>query len=149
MQPPAAQTEMLDDVEDLHRLFHISHLRLLGDDQVNVHVGVDEVAVDAPAHRPFDPHEAVFLDRMFTRDRMQLKLVQLADVEMSVEDLTRVCVFMLHLGPLEYSFWVECLGLSWVILVCLDPTDVLTPPEAPFPQTLKVWHRSNYCAEGC
>jgi len=61
VQPPAAQAEVLDDVEDLHGLLHVAHLRLLGDDQVDVHVGVDEVSVGAPAHRAFDPHEAVFL----------------------------------------------------------------------------------------
>lgn len=62
MQPPAAQAEMLDDVEDLDRLLHVAHLRLLGDDQVDVHVGMDEVAVGATTHRAFDSHETVFLE---------------------------------------------------------------------------------------
>lgn len=42
-----------------------------------------------------------------------------------------------HLRPLENCLWVQCLGLAWIVLVGLDPTDVLTSPEAPFPQTLK------------
>lgn len=50
------------------------------------------------------------------------------------------CVSILYLGPLEYCFWVQCLSLARVILVGLDPTDILTPPKAPLPQTLKwVW----------
>lgn len=44
---------------------------------------------------------------------------------------------ILYLGPLEYCLWVQRLGLAWIILVGLDPTDVLTPPKAPLPQTLK------------
>lgn len=42
-----------------------------------------------------------------------------------------------HLRPLENCLWVQCLGLAWIVLVGLDPTDVLTSPEAPLPQTLK------------
>lgn len=56
MQPPATQTEMFDNVEDLHRLLHISHLRLLSDDQVNVYVCMDEVTVGTSAHCSFDSH---------------------------------------------------------------------------------------------
>lgn len=92
---------MLNDMEDLHRLLNISHLRLLSDDQVNVHIRMDEVTVSAPAHCSFDSHQAVFL------------------------------------GPLEYCLRVQRLGFAWVVLIGLDPTDVLTPPKAPLPQTLK------------
>lgn len=46
-------------------------------------------------------------------------------------------VAVAHLRPLEYCLWVQCLGLPWIVLVGLDPTDVLTSPEAPLPQTLK------------
>lgn len=42
-----------------------------------------------------------------------------------------------HLGPLENCLWVQCLGLPWIVLVGFDPTDVLTSPEAPLPQTLQ------------
>lgn len=62
MQSPATQTEMLDDVEDLYRFLYISHLRFLCDDQVNVHVGMNEVTVSTPTHRSLDSHQAVFLD---------------------------------------------------------------------------------------
>ena len=56
VQPPAAQTEMLNDVEDLHRLLHITHLGLLSDDQIDVHIGMDEVTVSAPPHCSFNSH---------------------------------------------------------------------------------------------
>lgn len=56
MQPPASQTEMFNNVEDLHRLLHISHLRLLSDDQVNIYVCMDEVTIGTSAHCSFDSH---------------------------------------------------------------------------------------------
>ena len=62
MEPPSAQAEVLDDVEDLHGLLDVAHLRLLRDDQVDVHVGVDEVPVGAASDRAFDPHQTVFLE---------------------------------------------------------------------------------------
>lgn len=52
---------MLNDVEDLHRFLDVANLGLLGDDEVDVHVGVDEVAVGAAAHGALDAHEAVLL----------------------------------------------------------------------------------------
>lgn len=61
MEASSPQTEVLDDVEDLHRLLDVADFGLLRDDQVDVHVGVNEVAVRAALHGPFDPHEAVFL----------------------------------------------------------------------------------------
>lgn len=64
VQPPAAQTEVFNDVEDLYRLLHISHLRLLSDDQVNVHIGMDEVSISAPTYCPFNSHQTVFLEEM-------------------------------------------------------------------------------------
>lgn len=61
MEASSPQTEVLDDVEDLHWLLDVADFGLFRDDQVDVHVGVDEVAVGAALHGPFDPHEAVFL----------------------------------------------------------------------------------------
>lgn len=56
MQPSAAQTEVFNDVKDLNRLLYISHLGLLCDDQVNIDVCVDEIAIDTSAHSSFDSH---------------------------------------------------------------------------------------------
>lgn len=56
MQPSAAQTEVFDDVKDLHRLLYISHLRLLCDDQVNIYICMDEITIDTSAHSSFDSH---------------------------------------------------------------------------------------------
>ena len=42
-----------------------------------------------------------------------------------------------YLGPLEHSLGVQGLGLAGVVLVGLDPADVLTSSEAPLPQTLR------------
>lgn len=56
VQPPAAQTEMLNDVEDLHGLLYVPHLGLLSDDQVDVYIGMDEVSISTPAHCSFDSH---------------------------------------------------------------------------------------------
>lgn len=52
---------MFNYVKDLHRFLDVADLGLLRDDQVDVHVGVDEVPVGAALHGAFDPHEAVFL----------------------------------------------------------------------------------------
>lgn len=56
MQTSAAQTEVLNDVKDLHRLLYISHLGLLCDDQVNVYICMDEITIDTSTHSPFDSH---------------------------------------------------------------------------------------------
>lgn len=52
---------MFNDVKNLYRLFYVADFRLFRDNQVDVDVGVDEVAVSAALDGPFDPHEAVFL----------------------------------------------------------------------------------------
>lgn len=52
---------MLDDVEDLHGFLDVADLGLLGDDEVDVDVGVDEIPVGAAAHGALDAHEAVLL----------------------------------------------------------------------------------------
>jgi len=46
-----------------------------------------------------------------------------------------------YLGPLEDGFGVQSFGLARVVLVGLDPADVLTAPEAPLPQALR--HMTN------
>lgn len=56
-----------------------------------------------------------------------------------------VFVCILYLGPLEHCFWVQGLGFPRVILVGLDPTNILTSSKAPFSQTLKkMHHRRTY-----
>lgn len=61
VEAPEPEAEVLDDVENLHRLLDVAHLRLLGDDQIDIHVGVDEVAVCAAPHRALNTHQAVLL----------------------------------------------------------------------------------------
>lgn len=61
METPESEAEVLDDVENLHRLLDVAHLRLLCDDQVDVHVGVDEFAVCAAPNRALNTHQAVLL----------------------------------------------------------------------------------------
>jgi len=53
--------KFLDDVEDLLGLVGPSVARLLRDYQVDVDVGVDEVAVERAAHCSLDAHQAVLL----------------------------------------------------------------------------------------
>lgn len=52
---------MLNDVEDLHGFLDVADLGLLSDDEVDVHVGVDEIPVGAAAHGALDAHQAVLL----------------------------------------------------------------------------------------
>lgn len=61
MEASESEAEVLDDVENLHRFLDVAHLRLLGDDQIDVHVSVDEVAVCAAPHRALYTHQAMLL----------------------------------------------------------------------------------------
>lgn len=62
--PPASQAEVLDDVENFNRLFQGSVLGLLGNDEVYVDIGVDEISVCRPPHSAFDSHQAVLLQHI-------------------------------------------------------------------------------------
>lgn len=99
VQPSTTQAEMLNDVENLHWLLNIAHLWLLCNDQVNIHISVNEIAICAASNSAFDTHQAVLL------------------------------------SSLEHCFRVQCFGFAGVVFVGLDPTYVLTSPEAPFSQT--------------
>lgn len=66
MEASESEAEVLDDVKNLHWLLDVAHLRLLCDDQVNVHVGVNEVAICAAPHRAFNTHQAVLLSQTHT-----------------------------------------------------------------------------------
>ena len=61
MQSPSTQTEMFSNVKHLHWLVQTAWLWLLVNDQVNVNIGMDEVAISGPPHRPLDPHQTMFL----------------------------------------------------------------------------------------
>ena len=61
VQPAPSEAEVLHDVEQLDRLLAAARRRLVGDDQVDVDVRVDEVAVGAAPHRAVDAHQAVLL----------------------------------------------------------------------------------------
>lgn len=58
-------------------------------------------------------------------------------ISMADEQAHSLYATVSHLRPLEYCLWVQCLGLPWIVLVGFDPTDVLTSPETPLPQTLQ------------
>ena len=49
VEAPLAEAKVLGDVKHLHRLLEGPRLRLLVDDEVDVDVGVDKVAVGGPA----------------------------------------------------------------------------------------------------
>ena len=61
VQSSPAQTEVLGYVEHLHWLVQAANLGLLVNNEIDVHVGVDEVAVSGPAHGALDAHQAVLL----------------------------------------------------------------------------------------
>lgn len=64
METTATKTEVFDDVEDLGGFVPISISARgfsLTDDEIDVKVGVDEIAVDGATHSAVDAHEAVFL----------------------------------------------------------------------------------------
>lgn len=62
MQASTAQAEMFDDVENLHWLLNIAHLWLLCNDQVYVHISMNEVTICAASNCAFDAHQTVFLN---------------------------------------------------------------------------------------
>lgn len=60
VQTATAQAEVFDDVEYLLGLLDTAKLGLFRDDQIDVDVGVYEVAVGASAYSALDAHQAVF-----------------------------------------------------------------------------------------
>ena len=54
METTAAQAEVLDDAVDFLRLLCAVQRRLLADDKVEIHVGVNEMVIDRPTHRTSD-----------------------------------------------------------------------------------------------
>lgn len=54
-----AQAKVLDNTIDFIGLLQAAVLELFGNDQVNVHVGMDEIGVRTTANRPFDAHQTV------------------------------------------------------------------------------------------
>lgn len=61
MKTSSSEAEMLNNVENLYRLFYVANFRLFCDDQVNVYISMDEVTICAATHGSFNAHEAVFL----------------------------------------------------------------------------------------
>ena len=52
---------MFDDVEYFNRFIQRTGASFLSDDEIDVHIGVDKIAVSAAPHGAFDAHEAMFL----------------------------------------------------------------------------------------
>lgn len=55
---------MFHDMKYLNRFLRAAKLWVLRNDQVNIHVGMYEVAIHGPSDRPFDAHEAMFLSAL-------------------------------------------------------------------------------------
>lgn len=72
MQTSSAQAEMLDDVENLDWFVVVAERLLLRNDQIDVDVCVDKVAVGGPPDGALDAHQAVLLgpleDRLWLED---------------------------------------------------------------------------------
>lgn len=73
VQPSATQAEMLNDVENLHWLLNVAHLWLLRNDQVNIHISVNEIAICAASNSAFDTHQTVLLSGKTKRDVREQK----------------------------------------------------------------------------
>ncbi len=56
VQPSTAQAEMFNDVENLHWLLNIAHLWLLCNDQVYIHISMNEITICAAPNCAFDTH---------------------------------------------------------------------------------------------
>ena len=61
MKSSSPKTEVLSYVEHLNGLVQAPGLGLLVYDQVNIHIGMDEVSVCGPPDSPLDAHQAVLL----------------------------------------------------------------------------------------
>lgn len=59
VQTSSAQAKVFDDVKQFDGLVVTAKLLFLRDDQVNVHVGMNKVAIGRPAHRALDAHQTV------------------------------------------------------------------------------------------
>lgn len=83
VQTATAQAEVFNDVEYLLGLLDTAKLGLFRDDQVDVDVGVYEVAVGASAYSALDAHQAVFLGPLEYRAGLQvLQVNRVLDVRL-------------------------------------------------------------------
>lgn len=88
MQAPPAQAKVLDDVEDLDGLLHVAELLLLRYDEIDVDVGMDEVAVGGAAHRALDAHQAVLFGALEHGLRVEhLRVARIVDVRADPTDV--------------------------------------------------------------
>lgn len=61
METTFAQTEMLHDVKDFHWFAFAAVLGLFINNQINVHIGVDEISIGASFNCSFYSHQTMFL----------------------------------------------------------------------------------------
>lgn len=61
MQTSPSQTEVFNDMKDFNGLLKTAEFFFLRNDEVDVNVGVYEVAIARPANSTLDAHEAVLL----------------------------------------------------------------------------------------
>lgn len=120
MQAPSTQTEVLDDVKDFLRLLNISKLVLLGNDQIDIHVRVNKVAVSASTNRPFDSANQKMKTSLDFNYIFKLHLPHQA----------------MFLRALKHCFRLKYFGMSWRILICPDPANVFASSEAPLLQAV-------------
>lgn len=62
---------MFDDVKDLLRLLDVAKLVLFRDDEINIDVGMNEIAVGGSSNSPLDAHQAVFFCTLENRLRFE------------------------------------------------------------------------------
>lgn len=83
VQTSPAQAEVLDDVENLFGLLDSAEFGLFRDDEIDVDVGVDEVAVCAAPHGALNTHQTVLLGPLEHGARLQvLQVNRVLDVSL-------------------------------------------------------------------
>lgn len=76
MQTTSSKTEVLHDVEYFHWFAFTAVLCLFVDDQIYVHISVDEVSICAPLHRSLDSHQTMLLSSLQDSRGIQSSLLQ-------------------------------------------------------------------------
>ena len=116
MKTTTTETEVFDDMVQLDGFIRIAPLRLFGDNQIDVHIGVNEIGIDGATHGAANTHQAMLLNREMVS-------------ESSSEDR--------YFRSLEDRARRQGGNGSRMSSVGLHPANILTSSETPLFQTLK------------
>lgn len=81
MQSPTSQTEMLDNVKYFNRFIVIAKRFLFRNNEININVGMNEIAVRGTSHGAFDAHQTMFFSSLEHCFRLEyFRMTRIVDV---------------------------------------------------------------------